>query len=85
MITHKQLIKHKFITADATEQSPFYMHGKVNGVLSGGVFHFPMVGEWYQCKNISHLKHLYHVTTGEKLERMNDNEWAIISGLLNIN
>ena len=84
MITHKQLIKHNFITADAVEKAPMYMHGKVNGVLSGGVFHFPMVGEWYQAKNINHLKHNYFKATGEKLEAMEDNKFAIIAGITNL-
>jgi hypothetical protein len=59
------------------------MHGKVNGVLSGGVFHFPMVGEWHQAKNINHLKWLFKKTTGEKLEAMDDNTWSIVNGILN--
>lgn len=83
MITHKQLLRHKFITTDATEKSPLYLHGKVNGTLCGGVFHFPTIGEWHQAKNINHLKHEYLKATGEKLEAMTDNEWFIISGLIN--
>lgn len=83
MITHKQLLKHKFITSTATHDSPFYMHGTINGVLSGGIFHFPIVGEWCQCKNINHLKWLFKKHTGNKLEPFNENEWAIISGIVN--
>lgn len=84
MITHKQLLRHNFITVTgASDTSPLYLHGKVNGTLSGGVFFFPMVNEWHQAKNINHLKHLYLKCTGEKLERMDDNKWAIVSALVN--
>jgi len=83
MITHKQLIKHNFVIETATHTSPFYLHGKVNGVLSGGVFHFPMVNEWYQAKNIGHLKYLYKKVTGEKLEVMEDSKYNLITSLLN--
>lgn len=84
MITHNQLLRHNFITTTGgNEESPLYLHGKVNGTLSGGVFHFPTLGEWHQAKNINHLKHLYHLATGEKLVAMEDNKWILISGLLN--
>ena len=83
MITPKQLFRHGFITAPASTDSHFFMHGKVNGVLSGGVFHFPMVNEWIQCKNLSHLKYEYKKATGEKLEAMEDSKWEILKGLIN--
>lgn len=83
MITHKQLLRHKFLLATATDEAPLYMHGVVNGVLANGVFHFPLVGKWVQCKNISHLKHEYFKATGEKLTSMSENEWFIINGLVN--
>jgi hypothetical protein len=84
MITHNQLLKHKFVSVNgANDKSPLYLHGLVNGTLCGGVFHFPMIGEWHQAKNINHLKHLYLKCTGEKLDKMNDNEWIIINGLIN--
>lgn len=82
MITPKQLFRHGFITATATEDSQFFMHGKVNGVLSGGVFHFPTLGEWKQAKNINHLKHEYKLYTGEKLEALPDEKWKLISDLI---
>ena len=83
MITHNQLIRHNFLVQTATEKSPFYLHGKVNGVLSGGIFHFPMVDEWYQCKNISQLKYLYKKVTGEKLEPMSDDSFKLVLSLVN--
>lgn len=82
MITAKQLFRHGFIATDSTSTTGFYMRGLVNGVLSGGVFHFPTKGEWKQAKNINHLKHEYKLYTGEKLEALPDEKWKIISGLI---
>lgn len=83
MITSKQLFRHGFIATDSTHETQFYMRGKVNGVLSGGVFHFPTKGEWKQAKNINHLKHEYKMYTGEKLEAMPDDKWKILCELIN--
>lgn len=68
MITPTQLYRHGFIATPTTDITGFFMRGSINGVLSGGVFHFPIVGEWAQCKNIGHLKYLYKKHVGEKLE-----------------
>jgi hypothetical protein len=68
VITPQQLFRHGFIATPTTDITGFFMRGKINGVLSGGVFHFPTAGEWHQCKNIGHLKFLYRKHVGEKLE-----------------
>lgn len=84
MITHKQLLRHKFISVEGgNNQSPLYLRGSVNGVLSGGVFHFIAKENWHQCKNINHLKHLFITKAGEPLTKLSDNEWTIVNGLLN--
>ena len=83
MITEKQLIKHGFITSVAQDKALFWMHGKVNGVLNNGVFHFPTIGAWEQCKNIGHLKYLYKKYTGEKLVDIYGNSLGLVMGILN--
>ena len=84
MITHKQLLRHKFIPVEGgNPQSPLYLRGDVNGVLSGGVFHFVAKKNWHQAKNINHLKHLYINQTGKALDRLTDVEWFIVNGVVN--
>lgn len=83
MITPKQLFRHGFIISVAQDDNKFFMHGKVNGVLSGGVFHFPTLGEWKQAKNLNHLKHEYKCYTGEKLEALPDDQWKVLCELIN--
>jgi hypothetical protein len=88
MITAQQLFRHGFIATTGSDNSPLFTHGVVNGILisgviSGGVFHFPVPGRWEQAKNISHLKHLYFKATKEKLVPFSDEEWKRLSDLIN--
>lgn len=82
MISEKQLLRHGFLPLTRPDGSRLWMHGKVNGMLAGGVFHFPAIGEWRQAKNIGHLKHEFYKYTREKLVDAYGNDFKLILEVL---